>query len=131
MKRTVLLFAAVAFISCGEKKPEGPAEALNDAVVSEPVDKTGIVADTLTPEETSTDVTVTVKGTVAHIVPGKDGYMAEIRDDGDRVYFATISRTGLKNQGQYREAKIGDVITVKGESWKMDEELHIKVEDIK
>jgi hypothetical protein len=132
MKKTIstLFFAAAITISCGKKNSDGPTDTVTDSTITAPVDKTGTDADSLSQEETHADVTVTVKGTVAHVVPGKDGYMAEIKDDAGKTYFATISIPNLNDPKQFRQVKAGDVITVKGESWKMDEELHIKAEEL-
>jgi RecJ-like exonuclease len=57
--------------------------------------------------------TVSVKGKVAEIERGKDGYTAKIKT-GDKTYSAVISSVNL-GTSQYKEVKIGDEIEVEGE----------------
>ena len=123
MKKLIIpILFAFAVISCGDKK--------NAETTTDNADTAIVETDTVTSEEMNAPVTVTVKGKVAHIVPGKDGYMAEITDDTGKTFFTTISIPNMKDPKQYRQVKVGDVVTVKGESWKMDDELHIKVEEL-
>lgn len=130
MKKLIVpVLFAFAVISCGDKKADGPANTA-DSITAQPVDKTETETDSVTPEEANAPVIVTVKGKVAHILPGKDGYMAEITDDTGKTFFMTVSIPNMKDPKQYKQVKIGDVVTVKGESWKMDDELHIKVEEL-
>ncbi len=124
-----LLAIAITTISCNNKKTDS-ANATTDTTLTEAVDSPEAVNDTVAAEEDNAPVTVTVKGKVMHIVPGKDGYMAEITDDSGITFFTTISIPNMKDPKQYKQVKIGDVITVKGESWKMDDEMHIKVEEL-
>ena len=134
MKKTVSTLALagiVALSSCGEKKSEQGADMVTDTVAKEQVDNTEVAIDTINQEEMDANVMVTVKGKVTHIVPGKDGYMAEIQDDSGKTYFTTISIPNMDDPKDYKQVNIGDVITVKGESWKMDDELHIKVTELK
>lgn len=132
--RLFLLLAASIFsmTACNDKKGNDIDNMTALDTAAYPVDNTTVESDTITPEvDTEAPVTVTVQGRVAQITKGKDGYTALIREDSGREYYATISRVNLSESQQYREVKEGDRITVKGESFKLDEELHIKVKEIK
>jgi len=72
----------------------------------------------------------TVTGKVDSIEAGKDGYTAKISTDTKEVYFATISIVNVGGPQNYKQLKIGDVVSVKGEIWKAEEEKHIKVTEI-
>lgn len=72
----------------------------------------------------------TVSGKVDSIESGKDGYTAKISTDAKEVYFATISIVNLGGPQNYKQLKIGEVVTLKGEIWKTDDENHIKVSEI-
>jgi lysyl-tRNA synthetase class II len=128
-----VLAVALALASCADKKSvEVDNPEVTDSITATPADGTAVANDTTaTAVETEAPVAVTVKGKVSKIVFGKDGYTAQVKDDSGREYFATVSRSNLDDAKQYRELKVGDVITVKGESFKLEDELHIKVEDLK
>lgn len=73
-----------------------------------------------------------VTGEVQAVTPGKDGYTAKIISADSLLYFATISHANLKeNAAQYRAVNVGEKITVKGDIWKMGEETHITVRELK
>lgn len=72
----------------------------------------------------------TVSGKVDSIESGKDGYTAKITTDTKEVYFATISIVNVGGPQNYKQLKIGDEVSLKGEIWKTDEEKHIKVQEI-
>lgn len=72
----------------------------------------------------------TVSGKVESVESGKDGYTAKINTDAKEVYFATISIVNVGGPQNYKQVKIGDVVSVKGEFWKTEEENHIKVTQI-
>lgn len=73
-----------------------------------------------------------VTGEVQEIQPGKDGYTAKIMTDDQQVYFATISIPNLdKKANQYRVVDVGETLTVRGEFWKMNDETHITVRELK
>ena len=72
----------------------------------------------------------TVSGKVDSIESGKDGYTAKISTDAKEVYFATISIVNLGGPQNYKQLKIGEVVTLKGEIWKTNDENHIKVSEI-
>ncbi len=72
----------------------------------------------------------TVTGKVDSIEAGKDGYTAKISTVAKEVYFATISIVNVGGPQNYKQLKIGDNVSVKGEIWKTEEEKHIKVTEI-
>lgn len=72
----------------------------------------------------------TVSGKVDSIEAGKDGYTAKITTDAKEVYFATISIVNVGGPENYKQLKIGDEVSVKGEIWKSEDEKHIKVTEI-
>lgn len=72
----------------------------------------------------------TVSGKVESIEGGKDGYTAKIDTDQKEVYFATISIVNVGGPQNYKQVKIGDIVSVKGEFWKSEDENHIKVTEI-
>lgn len=76
------------------------------------------------------DTNAIVSGKVDGIEAGKDGYTAKITTDAKEVYFATISIVNVGGPQNYKQLKIGDVVSVKGEKWKTEEENHIKVTEI-
>ncbi len=71
-----------------------------------------------------------ISGKVDSIESGKDGYTAKITTDKKEVYFATISIVNVGGPQNYKQLKIGDEVSVKGEIWKTDDEKHIKVQQI-
>ena len=76
------------------------------------------------------DPNTAVSGKVDSIEAGKDGYTAKITTDAKEVYFATISIVNVGGPQNYKQLKIGDVVSVKGEKWKSEDENHIKVTEI-
>lgn len=94
------------------------------------------VLDTIPVSADSADSTQTknesISGEVKEITTGKDGYTAKILTGDNKTYFATISHANLgENASQYRSVKVGETITVKGEVWKMGEEDHVTVRELK
>lgn len=71
-----------------------------------------------------------VSGKVESIESGKDGYTAKITTDIKEVYFATISIVNVGGPQNYKQLKIGDVVSLKREIWKTNDENHIKVTQI-
>lgn len=137
---TLLLAGSFALLSCNDKKEaydDNPNSKDSIAVTDSDAhahdgdahDSHGHDHDAVV--EVDAPVDVTVNGTVGEITFGKDGYTAQLKDDSGREYFVTISRANLDDPKQYRELKAGDKITVKGESFKLDNKLHIKVEELK
>ena len=76
------------------------------------------------------DTNKTVSGKVESIESGKDGYTAKVITDAKEVYFATISIVNVGGPQNYKQVKIGDQVSLKGEIWKTDDEKHIKVQEI-
>jgi len=72
----------------------------------------------------------TVSGKVDSIEAGKDGYTAKITTNAKEVYFAIISIVNVGGPQNYKQLKIGDEVSLKGEIWKTEDEKHIKVEEI-
>jgi len=137
---TLLLAGSFALLSCNDKKEAYDANPNSKDSITvtdsdehahdgEGNDSHGHDHDAVV--EVDAPVDVTVNGTVGEITFGKDGYTAQLKDDSGREYFVTISRANLDDPKQYRELKAGDKITVKGESFKLDNKLHIKVEELK
>lgn len=133
MKNKLLLaVSAVSLLgmfSCSEKKDavtttQDPSDAI------EAVDTTAEITDTdaaIPAEHVAEGTDITVKGDVTEITNGKDGYMAKIKDDGGRLYTATISIPNMADPKQFRAVKVGDVITVTGTTFTLGEETGIKV----
>jgi RecJ-like exonuclease len=131
MKNTasILLLAGMfTLTACGDRKAEVSEDTTATDSITQPIDNTEAATDTVATAETQTEAPVitTVRGKVTAINQGKDGYTAELKDDAGKTYFATISIPNLDDPKGYRAVKVGDVITVHGESWKMENELHIK-----
>jgi hypothetical protein len=75
---------------------------------------------------------VYTSGVVKEVQRGKDGYTARIVAEDSTEYFATISIANLRdNASQFREAKVGETVMVKGDNWKIGEENHITVRELK
>ncbi|MBF4493805.1 hypothetical protein IRZ83_16715 [Flavobacterium sp. JLP] len=72
----------------------------------------------------------TVSGKVESIEAGKDGYTAKINTNTKEVYFAVISIVNVGGPQNYKQLKIGDNVSLKGEIWKTDDEKHMKVTQI-
>lgn len=133
LKLILAMFAAsFVFAACGDKKTaDGEDVTASDSISTEEIDKTAVANDTVTlPVDTEAPVVVTVRGKVGQITNGKDGYTAQIKDDSGKEYYVTISRVNMADNKQYREVKAGDMITVKGESFKMEDQLYIKAETL-
>lgn len=83
-------------------------------------------------QDTTQNALQAITGKVEQVTFGKDGYTAKLTTASKEVYFATISHANLReNAGQYREVKAGDTVEIKGEVWKMGEETHVTVRELK
>ncbi|MEO8253655.1 MAG: hypothetical protein ABI554_04645 [Flavobacterium sp.] len=71
-----------------------------------------------------------VSGKVASIAFGKDGYTAKINTDKNKVYFAVISIVNVGGPQNYKQLKVGEEVSLKGEIWKTETENHITVKEI-
>lgn len=72
----------------------------------------------------------TISGKVVAVEAGKDGYTAKISTDKNEIYFATISIVNVGGPQNYKQLKVGEEVSLKGEIWKTDAEKHIKVKEI-
>ena len=78
------------------------------------------------------NATLSVTGIVQAISRGKDGYTAQLSNLQDTVqYYATISHANLQDPSQYRDANVGDTLSVAGDSWQMDGKQQITVRSLK
>jgi hypothetical protein len=127
--------SALALSACTQKKET----VTEEPAAVEVVDKTAAHTDSVTtppaeaPDQSAqlTEGTeITVKGEIREINQGKDGYTAKIKMANGTVYFATISIPNLKDPKQYRKFNVGDVIRVKGKTFKVEEDTMIKVEEL-
>ena len=120
MKKTILtaLFAVLAFTACTDKKTEETSQAADttDVQVPEASDE----------EKKPVSGVINVTGTILELENGKDGYTAKVKDIDGKHYTVVISRVNFKDPSLYREVSKGQEITVTGEQWEMDGEVHIK-----
>lgn len=73
-----------------------------------------------------------ITGEVQEIQQGRDGYTAKISTDNHQVYYATISIPNLgENAHQFRKVEVDETISIKGDVWKMNEEMHVTVRELK
>ena len=73
---------------------------------------------------------ITIKGVVKDINNGKDGYTAKLETPDGPIVAVTISRANLTNPKQYRTVNVGEILKVRGESWKLDGQSQITVRQI-
>ena len=133
-----ILALAVTFISCNEDKREKAKATANEVIdeTGEALDTAAAKIDTLAGKvkhEVGDAMTkdITVTGKVTEIFHGKDGYTAKIQTSGGNIYSATISVPNLDDPKQYRVAKVGDRITVKGEATQLEDDMLIRVDELK
>ncbi|WP_461127158.1 hypothetical protein [Spirosoma aerophilum] len=67
-------------------------------------------------------------GIVQQIEPGKDGYTASLREAGGRDFDALMSR--VRMQQAYRLVKVGDKITVTGDTIHLNQRVRVLVKTI-
>ncbi|PKB16310.1 hypothetical protein [Flavobacterium sp. 5] len=72
----------------------------------------------------------TISGKVVSVEFGKDGYTAKINTDKNEVYFAVISIVNVGGPQNYKQLKVGEEVSLKGEIWKTETEKHMKVKEI-
>jgi len=136
MKNTFLslsiALALFALTACTEKKGtitnEDPAAVEVVDATATNVDSTAVPA---TEEAEPKEEVITVSGKVTEINQGKDGYTAKIKTAEGKFYFATISIPNMADPKQYKSVKIGESITVTGESFPVEEDTMIKVTSLK
>lgn len=68
-------------------------------------------------------------GIVQQIEPGKDGYTASLREPGGDDFDALMSR--IRMQQAYRLVKVGDKITVEGDTIHLNQRVRVLVERIR
>jgi len=68
---------------------------------------------------------LSVSGTIIEITPGKDGYIATLKNKEGDNYIITMTRTRL--QQKYSTVKIGDQITVSGDTIHLNNNINILV----
>jgi|GEM_PF-1756548 len=132
------LALAAMFISCNEDKREKAKATANEVIdeTGEALDTAAAKIDTLAGKvkhEVGDAMTkdITVTGKVTEIINGKDGYMARIQTSRGNIYSATISIPNLDDPKQYRTVKVGDQITVKGEATQLEDDMLIRVDELK
>jgi hypothetical protein len=76
------------------------------------------------------DKTISVKGVVKSIEQGKDGYTALISTNDGHQYDAVISRINMASTLEYQDLKVGDFVTVRGDSINMGDRISITVKSI-
>jgi uncharacterized protein YdbL (DUF1318 family) len=74
---------------------------------------------------------ISVKGEVKTIVQGKDGYTALIATKNANQYYAVISRVNMASTLEYQDLKVGDFVTVSGDSINMGDRISITVKSIR
>lgn len=127
IQNLAMLSAVIAFASCeSHKKVEIKEDGTEVVEVRTPHQDTIDKVAEPAMEERS------VQGSVKDINRGKDGYTAKIETANSETYFVTISHSNLKDHTQYKDAKIGDKLDVKGDYWKNGEgENQITVRELK
>lgn len=132
----IIAVASALVIGCGEKKEANSTPAEQTPQATETAKNIDTVSTAVATGHTNIDadavvadapVVVKVRGTVIAVQNGKDGYTATIKDDSGKLYDATISKINMDPEA-YKTVAVGDVITVKGQSWKAGEKLNIKVD---
>jgi hypothetical protein len=103
------------FIACSSSKEQKP---VTDKVEIKQV------------ENGSTDMGF-ISGTVTEILPGKDGYTAQIITTAGEVFLVTISRANLTDPLTYRPVKVGEIISIKGDKFQMENQYYITVRELK
>ena len=68
-------------------------------------------------------------GIVQQIEPGKDGYTASLRESDGSDFDALVSR--VRMQQGYRLVKVGDNVTVTGDTIHLDQRVRVLVKTIK
>lgn len=122
-KGLVLILAIAGITSCNSNKKATVTEDGTEVV------KVRMPEETPESKAEEKDSVVTVEGEVKEINQGKDGYTAILTTEGG-IYYVTISIPNLNDPKQYRAVKIGEMIKVSGDSWKMEEDNYITVREL-
>ncbi|MBD3582910.1 hypothetical protein [Flavobacterium selenitireducens] len=116
IQNLAMMSAVIAFASCeSHKKVEIKEDGTEVVEVRTPHQDTVDKVAEPAMEERS------VQGSVKEINRGKDGYTAKIETASNEIYFVTVSHSNLKDHTQYKDAKIGDNLSVTGDFWKNGE----------
>lgn len=113
-------------IACGDNKNTEEGESTGKDTITTTMD----VEDEAKEIEAVTDTVITVTGKVIGINQGKDGYTAKLRSTAGPDYYATISIPNMADPKKYRAVKEGDLITVSGEPFKVENDTYIKVTEL-
>ncbi|WEK38233.1 MAG: hypothetical protein P0Y53_12065 [Candidatus Pseudobacter hemicellulosilyticus] len=119
MKQLITAGALLLAIACTDT---------NNTNQPDPIDSLATGQDTLTTAPAPEMRAVT--GKVASIQRGKDGYTAKLITTDSQTVFVTISHANLKDHSQYRNAKVGDTLSVKGDTLTIGTEAHITVREL-
>ncbi len=121
---SALLLAMSGFtVSCADVKKDG-----QDSGDSKDTIRTNMDVEKETDEiESVGDTVISITGKVIHINNGKDGYTAKVRTSAGPDYYATISIPNMDNAKNYKAVKEGDIISVSGEPFKVENDTYIKV----
>jgi RecJ-like exonuclease len=127
-----LLTAAVSFTACKKETTTETTttEVTDTTTIPEPVAEDTATATTEAPAQKDGEA-ITVTGKVTEINQGKDGYTAKIEAADGKKYSATISIPNLADPKQYRAVKAGDEITVTGEVTNLEDDVLIRVKELK
>lgn len=120
----IVLSAAFVLASCNSNKTESSTANPQTAVERS-------TSDSIIPNDKVADEkTKTIEGIVKEIAFGKDGYTATIETNEKLIYQATISRVNLTNPKQYRDFNKNEIVKLKGDVWKMENENQLTVRAI-
>lgn len=134
MKKNLVIASLVAFLAlaaCNKKQDEtaNPEELKSYTVKGNPdlAQPAGTATDTATADSPKEGDEVTVRGKVAEITRGKDGYMAKLKVAEGQFFNATVSIPNMKDPKQYKTVKTDEMITVIGTYFKLGKEEGVKV----
>lgn len=110
----IAAFCGLATLASAESPPRPEREKPEEPEKKEPAVKTQ-----------------SVEGKVVEINRGKDGYTAKIETDTKEIWFVTISMSNLKDPKQYRSVPVGGRVSVSGDFWKLKDQSHLTVREMK
>ena len=121
IQNLTMLSAVIAFASCNSHKAESQTDSNIQTETVQPTTKNT--------NEVTSDGKV-VEGIVKEITFGKDGYTATIETNEKVIYQTTISRVNLTDPKQYRDLNKNEIVKLKGDVWKMENENQLTVREI-
>ncbi len=74
---------------------------------------------------------ISIKGTVTNIQQGKDGYTALITTKEGQQYHAVVSMVDLAYSLDYEDVKVGDFVTVTGDTLNLGDRISMNVKAIR